>query len=731
MSSSPCVKHQSRVARQIPLSEPHSKAQEIAQAETNPTQSSPFFSVDTIDSDWRFTHCASDSDSSSESEEQVFEFPRPPRSALEATAFFSRYSHSPQSSVDSIANSSHSGCSSLTSSGPPTTPTSPTHSMKTQMQMRSVRPLNIKKRATAARELPLACASSGPTVSLPCSSSSTSLSPRSSSLDSAPSPPFHTIAVQREEQDAPDQEYYAAHARAFVALARPPRVPVLLPEAYEASAASSVSAGGGAETCVTATAAPLTQKGSHSTSAPSACTLCESGVIPALPAMSTDTRGNSNPVAVRPTRAPPPSPSAVSSSSSAKLVPSPSSSHLQNSHLHPTTRAASNSHPCARATFDANANARLFAFKFPEDSAHDHCRSHSPSYSTSSERGGAAPPTSTNAVFFPSYSSPRVVIASSNLASPSPTPTPEFHTESRFSLDANANASAVSSLDFPSQSPFPFSASASSATAKPRAAVPNFSRPTSLALALLMTAPSASVLPRGPASPVLCTADSGSSYSGHLADEDEDANEGRDEAEPLADFAADYAAYAPLLRTPMPSPRAACESSRGDTSMNSIPVNAVRAGDGALRGEEADIYGDGEWDASILYADEDEEEHELSPRIAPAPSPFLFAECSAGDGDEEEDEDDAQAHSGAAWHAPASGSMSCPSSSSCAPLPVSLAPYRQTQHTPSYPPRRYSRHDAAPELRSRWSSSTLSSQQSAHAENVLFCATLPRDRQSL
>ncbi|KAF7348679.1 hypothetical protein MVEN_01386700 [Mycena venus] len=614
--------------------------------------------------------------------------PRPPRSLLEDQAFFSRYSHSAHSSVGSSADTSHSGCSSPTSSGPPATPTSPTHSVEAQMQMLPVRPLSIRKRSTATSMLPFPCTTPRASPSAPIS-----LPPPSSVPPSPRSSPSPSATVGLEEQEEADDEYYAAHAHAFVTLARPPLVPVPFPLLRAASAASPVSAGGGAETSVIAATAPSTQKGSHPTSAPSARTLCESGAIPALPAMSTDTRGNSNAVPVRPTRAPPPPPSAVSSSSSAKLAPSLSSSHLQNSHLHPTTGAASNSHPHARATFDANANPRLCAFKFPDGSAHDYSFSHSPSNSTPSQCSKTVPPTATNAVFSSSCPFTRVAIPSSNSASPSSTPTPSFSTEFRFSLDANTNSSAVSSLDFPSQSPFPSPASVSSATARSHAAVPNFSRPTSLALALLTTAPSASVLPRGTASPVLYTAGSESSYSGRLAGGDgaRCEEDGEKEGE-LAGFAADYAAYAPLLRTPTPSP---CVASQEGASTNLIPVGALWDGHGALRGGEVDAFGDGEWDASILYADEDEEERELSPLIAPAPAPFPFAECSSGDEDEDDYEDAGQRGGDAAWRVLVSGSGSfCVSSSSYAP---SFAPA------------------PAPELRSRWSSSTLSSQHSTRA----------------
>ncbi|KAK7059884.1 hypothetical protein R3P38DRAFT_973541 [Favolaschia claudopus] len=148
--------------------------------------------------DWRLIHCSlTDSDSGSvDAQEEVFEFPRPPKGALETHAtFFSRYSHSPQSSSDSSTPSllsSHGSShhpSSPTSSGPPTTPpTSPTLSLRgTTPGVVLVRPLSIRKR-------------------------------------NATSPPPPKLPAV-ETDDTPytdDSEFYAAAASTFVTLSRPP-----------------------------------------------------------------------------------------------------------------------------------------------------------------------------------------------------------------------------------------------------------------------------------------------------------------------------------------------------------------------------------------------------------------------------------------------------------------------------------------------------------------------------
>ncbi|KAF7348684.1 hypothetical protein MVEN_01387200 [Mycena venus] len=692
MNLSPCIRRQSRVTRRIAHSEQPGEVEVQADMKSTRTESTQkaasfkakrrqgvsdlripplaLFSLGTTDSGLRFTHCASDSDSSAEGVEEVFEFPHPPRSALEAGAFFSLDSHSAHSSVDSRLSTPdssshlHSRCSSPTSSGPPATPTSPAHSVKAQMHMRPVRPLSTRKCGAAA------LASSAPTLSPPCSSASTPVSLRSSSSESATSLPFHAITVQLEEQDAPDDEYYAAHARAFVTLSRPRLPPspfTLLRTPSGAWAASPVSAGCGAE--ADTPAAPSAPKRSPSTCAqPSATMLCESGGIPKVivsppkPIVSptTDTRGDSLHSRVRPRLPPPtvfPSPSSLQPSAESAVA---SSSHLRNSHLHPTSTATltSVSHP--RTTGDANVKARLCAFKFPES------HSHSLSPSPTSSSGATAPPTAsaTNTVFSSSFSLPRITIA------PSSSPTPSFSP----SHLGSPNADGVSF----SPSPSPAAVFASSACTGTEF-LPSHVTPSddTFGFSLAYYLPSQRL-------PIRTTGTGGTS------------KEGGEKGGELADVAADYAAYAPLLRPPTPTP-----SPHADWAKSPSPQCGGEMG--------GDANNEGEWDPCSWYADgdnEDEEEHELSPLIASAPSPFPFVECSS------EDEDDC----GATWRALASTSGSGSSEAcllSCAPLPVPPAPYRQTQHTSSSPSRRYSRHDATPELHSRWSSSTLSSLHSA------------------
>ncbi|KAJ7306166.1 hypothetical protein DFH08DRAFT_902311, partial [Mycena albidolilacea] len=274
------------------------------------------------DPDWQFTHCASDSDSP----------------ALEVSAFFSRYSHSPHSSVDSTSTSGswhlHSECSSPTSGGPPATPTSST-----------IRPLSIKKRNTSMRPLPspgrfVSSGSSLPRSAIlsspPRSSSLPTRSPSPPSSPSTPSPsPQRT--VESEEQAAADDEFYAVQARGFITLAQ------------------SESAR-------------------------------KSGVIPILPSTSTSTSTAQN-VPMRPRGPPPPlvdaAPCSFRPSTASTSAPS---SHFRNSHVH--TNSAS--YPRARmATSDAHAR--------PRSSSTSTSSSYS-SYSTSSTTGQAAP----SSVCFPS-----------------------------------------------------------------------------------------------------------------------------------------------------------------------------------------------------------------------------------------------------------------------------------------------------------------------------------------
>ncbi|KAJ7306188.1 hypothetical protein DFH08DRAFT_902353 [Mycena albidolilacea] len=354
------------------------------------------FSLGTLgsaDPDWQFTHCASDSESG-DGEDEVFEFPRPPKSGLEVSAFFSRYSHSPHSSVDSTSTSGswhlHSECSSPTSSGPPATPTSST-----------IRPLSIKKRNTAMGPLPSPgrFAPAGPslprsaTISSPPRSSS--LPPRSPSPPSSPSTPSPSPqrTVESEEQAPADDEFYAVQARGFVTLAQ------------------SESAR-------------------------------KSGVIPIFPSTSTST-STAHGVPVRPRRPPPPPPlvDAALCSFSPPAASTPSS-HLRNSHVH--TNSAS--YPRARiATSDAHAR--------PRSSSTSTSSSYS-FYSTSSTTGQAA----LSSVCFPSSYTAPAPPAASRSRSPSasrprtglvpnfsrPTPSPSGATSPARALPPNPSPTSPS-----------------------------------------------------------------------------------------------------------------------------------------------------------------------------------------------------------------------------------------------------------------------------------------------
>ncbi|KAJ7840930.1 hypothetical protein B0H14DRAFT_2587142 [Mycena olivaceomarginata] len=243
--------------------------------------------------------------------------------------------------------------------------------------------------------------------------------------------------------------------------------------------------------------------------------------------------------------------------------------------------------------------------------------------------------------------------------------------------------------------------------------VPNFSRPTWLALGLLVgsSEPTSGSVPPT-CSPPLCRAPFEYPNEAFLPF-DAFAGGESDGNVDLADFdfAADYAAYAPLLRTPTPSP-----------------------GVGATAPWGAHAHGDdeNEW---VAYTEEtgyiegggdEQQQQELSPLVAPAPSP---APLSESEPEYSPDEDDNDEHVGD-WHplasAPASGSgSSCSSSSYGAPL---LAP------SPPQPPRVPTEPaHPTPALRSRWSSSTISSLHSTHGharapKTFSFGRYLPRTR---
>ncbi|KAF7338846.1 hypothetical protein MSAN_02207500 [Mycena sanguinolenta] len=517
---------------------------------------------DSASSTWRLTHhCASDSESGEDDDDSeeggrggrkggrgavVFEFPRPPRGALEAKALFSRaQSHSAQSSGDSgssgsnVAGSSSyshsrnspsssqncmyptSECSSPTSSGPPTTPTSPsspTHSIRSSVQQPHlplrrgtnapvpVKPLSIAKRRAFS------------------ASSAVSLSPSpsgsASSVSAAPSPPQPVTATV---EGAPgDDEYYAAHARAFVTLARPPPPPPPVP--FPLLPRPSVAAGATTPT-IPDRSATKRDKGTRPATAPASTRAfgtfeSESPLqgrvaapasvnVPGCTAgASTSTVTTANTTPARPTRAPPPPPVAVETSStvhpsaSTYTLNSPSRAH---SHIHSISTSSSSS--------------------YSNSSYNSHSHRHSQSQSHASTSASATP--------FQVSRSPSSSSASSR---PRPAMVPNF---SRPTSSAGLLSTSASSA--------PASASASDRAREVNAYA---RRDTAAYDTLYEDADARSLPPSGPQP----------KFEAHF-DARPPALDARPAAMPLspspsqsefADVAADYAAYAPLLRTPTP-----------------------------------------------------------------------------------------------------------------------------------------------------------------------------------
>ncbi|KAJ7825066.1 hypothetical protein B0H14DRAFT_3727227 [Mycena olivaceomarginata] len=340
----------------------------------------------------------------------------------------------------------------------------------------------------------------------------------------------------------------------------------------------------------------------------------------------------------------------------------PQSPHLRNSHVH----ANSASYPRARiATSDAHARPRSSSTSTSSSSA----------YSTSSSTGQAAP----SSVWFPSsYTAPAPGAASS-------------------------------------------SRSRSPSTSRPRTGlVPNFSRPTSLALGLLILASestSGSVPPMCPPPPP-CHAPFEHLNDSILPSDAFTGVESHGDVD-LADFDfADYAAYAPLLRTPAPSP--------GVGMGYGISIGATAPWGAHVHGDDEDEWVAYTEEAGYIEDDGDEEQQqELSPLVAPAPSPAPLSESeSEYSPDEDDNNEDKQEHGGD-WRPLASmPGSSCASSSYGALL---LAPSPQPPCIPAE-----SAHPA-PALRSRWSSLTLSSLHSTHGrarapKTFSFGRYLPRAR---
>jgi hypothetical protein len=162
------------------------------------------------------------------------------------------------------------------------------------------------------------------------------------------------------------------------------------------------------------------------------------------------------------------------------------------------------------------------------------------------------------------------------------------------------------------------------------------------------------------------------------------------------------------------------EASSADTGNPTVSRDSDGDEDVNLVGEDGE---EEEWEHRLFDPEggEDEEDAPLSPLVAPAPSPFPLSDYS----DDEYDEH------GERWHPLPSdtSTSSCASSapgassstSSCTPLltPSLHPPPSARQH--AHPPAHHlGDHQAAPVLRSRWSSSTLSTRSSSHGREKTF-----------
>ncbi|KAJ7908674.1 hypothetical protein B0H13DRAFT_2016213 [Mycena leptocephala] len=585
-------------------------------------------------------------DSDSGEDEEVLEFPRPPTSALDVRTVCSRYSHSPHSSVDSIV-------SDPTSSGPPTTPTTPTYSTQTQTQMQKpclVRCKTVRPQSTTNRS-----AAAPPSSSAPALASSTTL--------------YQAIP---EEADA--AEYYAAHASAAVALAPP--LPLPLPLSHSAATSSvSASAAPAAESASLSTASLA---GTCTASVDPSTTQRESGILASSRMAGVANISTSYPHRVprRPSRAPPPPPPpTVESSSPSVFAPSTACSTLNpalDSHS-PSQMGSSPSY--SQSPHSSHFNS-MSADVFHLRNSHVHANSHSHSRLTSDARSFNPVEAST--------SRPRSTSTSSSASSAS-------QSHSRNSPSAPSPRAALFHLR------------------GPQTQVPNFSRPTSSALAL-RPAPSIAGL------------DARWSSTAGFAEWD---GEG--------DLAADYAAYAPLLQTPTPSPVAATwhpgSGSVGAEAFGMYGGLAVLrdgggGGDVSVSAEAGEDRLEAQW---VLYADGEpegcartlEEDAPSSPLVASAPCPSLSERT-----DSEHSEQ---------WHRrPSNESLSASTSSCASSVPCASVPSSASSYTPSLsslrqdsPSHLAGNHQVTPVLGSRWSSSTVStlSAHSAHThtrEKSLF-----------
>ncbi|KAJ7689147.1 hypothetical protein B0H17DRAFT_642777 [Mycena rosella] len=123
----------------------------------------------------------------------TYDFPRPPP-------------FDEGESSGSGSGSDTASCSSPASSGPATPSPSPTRETHSLLRCKSIKPLTITKRALSPAPPPAA-------PSNPASSSAAPASPDA--------PEVEEVEEEEEEAWEDDDEYYAAHARAFITLARP------------------------------------------------------------------------------------------------------------------------------------------------------------------------------------------------------------------------------------------------------------------------------------------------------------------------------------------------------------------------------------------------------------------------------------------------------------------------------------------------------------------------------
>ncbi|KAJ7034604.1 hypothetical protein C8F04DRAFT_1234213, partial [Mycena alexandri] len=509
----------------------------------------PFSAFALQDTSWRLKlwleRESDDSDGDYNSDEGL-DFPHPPRSALEARAFAFRSRYLPDSSDDD--ESGHlSGSPSPTSSGPPTTPTTSNASQAHVLLCKSVKPLRITKRAPSSS-----------------ATSPVALSPPVLHAPSVQQPP-----LMKDHTPDDDDEFYAAYASSFVTLA--PRTP---PSSVPTSTAPLF------------TTPPRARR--------------ESCVIPTSPTPTGPMP--TTPVRLRraprlPTRPPPPPPtaSASTSSSSPSFTP-PSGSSLRAS-PGSTIRARSTSPHIALPSSSSSASAAhtyTHPGRFLPPSSYHHSRSTSASSSLLSSQSQSQ--------LFPhlhSHSHPNPhphsrsdsATSSSSFAQSASehSPSPARARIPRPAPVAIPNFSRPTSLVFRATSP--------SAVGAPRREVPTLPLAVAVPTDLHASerAGSASGVTSGEwagdgrasaaaARWAVGAADDGDDpfleWRAHSGEHEHDgaghehifatnvpdfedstrtrtgADAGVDRADgnDFADFAADYAAYAPLLRTPTPSP---------------------------------------------------------------------------------------------------------------------------------------------------------------------------------